>query len=266
MNLAVLAAVGNRGIKCMALRVVQQEIKGAVGTTLFWPRSSEYDALPMSSLESYRYYTERTTEVDRLMIKWSNHDVLGIEASIMEHVFSSRIPLFVWGGVRRVFPNMVAECPSATDIVARLAKRCYDPDFQFIRDADIGFPISVDKISIVMIGEEPIDDSGAENATGDLPVARAMECLRVAQQHEDLIRAIMKARSVKWRSNSGSVARKEISGGWKSIGELAKMTYGIGRDGKEKTEPDRRWCDDDSFELHRLLYWMDGPGQVRKWS
>ncbi len=274
MNYAVLAAMGNACVQHVVLLAPsgRSEYGSPSAMSMWWPGCSNGAGrgLIQSQYDSHVVDLGGTMQPD-----WSGKDIESM-LDVLDHATGptargaygallGKLHLFVWGGARRVFRNLAGEAPSLIPRIAELARGCYDPDFQLLRTGAIGLPIRADNMLDAMLGEEMVDDCGPVTCGVGEMIKSAQDCLELAAQHKRLIDAIMIEGGVRWTAKSGKVARREIEGGWRTIGAMMKKTYGS-RNGEPITEPARRWCSDDSFGLPRLVGWMDGLEVVSKWS
>ena len=274
MNYAVLATMGNWGVQCIVLLAPggRDKYGSPSATGMWWPGCS--DSTVRGPIQSQ--YDNYVTGLGGSMPPgWSSKDVESM-LDVLDHATGptsrgaykallGKPHLFVWGGARRVFYNLAHEVPPSIPRIAELAKRCYDPDFQLLRTAEIGFPIRASSMMDVMPGEEMVDDYNPSVGSVDRAMQSSRDCLELAAQYTRLIDAIMIEGGVRWTARSGKIARREIEGGWRTIRAMMKKTYGS-RNGEPITEPARRWCNDGSFNLPNLVGWMDGLEVVSKWS
>lgn len=175
--------------------------------------------------------------------------------------------LFCWNGVRGTFREMAAITPVMADAattnrcadIAALAKRSYDPCFQFIRT--FGFPARLENVALVMLDEdlsEPEDLPMTHSDIDKQDAAHALEFLAYrVEATSRLIKWIRQEGGIRWKTQKGTIARRELSG-WRSVKALMETTYGVGEDGEPMTEP-RRWPDyEGQYNLPKIAGWMKG--------
>lgn len=165
--------------------------------------------------------------------------------------------LVTFNGVGYDFPVIVSNIPHRLEDIKALALDSLDPLFQFTRT--LGWPIGLDKIAQVMLGQGKPEGMDGSVAAVSWP-ERAAEI--VSYCHNDcvvtlnVVEAISAEKQVRWFTQSGKESAKpasqfKVGGGW----GLVKAVMGL-------PEVDRAWMSDYSgqFDLEAYTGWMNPGG------
>jgi hypothetical protein len=157
--------------------------------------------------------------------------------------------LFTWNGVGFDFPIIASNIPHRREEIAAMALRSFDPCVQFMHT--FGFPIGLDKVAQLMLGEGKPEGMDGKKAAQVWPI-QAAEVLHYVQNDVRILRmaveAMMEARQVRWITRNGSERTRGLCG-WHRINNLMKLS-----------EPDRSWMTsgyDGSYDLERVMAWME---------
>lgn len=257
----------NIGITCAALVVLDEETH--VQSNAIWWAGMEVTDPPLPpgvdelvALVEQGKVPIRAKMTEEEVGMMFNQLVSALEVSECKLLFTHNGAGFDW-------PVIAANIPERKEEVIEFCLRTYDVCFQAVRT--YGFPIGLDAISQVMLGEGKLMDGG--KAAEMWPFEGVEKVLRYV--HDDclkniaVVQAIMAEKHIRWITKKGKESDKlidppnNVDPRWDNIGKLISRTYGKTKGGRMRREPSRKWMDDPkAFSLDNSVGWMPWQDHV----